>query len=147
MKNSILNHYNRIPGVQKYGNELSALCQQVYANAHPQAERQFLTIAEKLFVDSHGRQSPDQTLTTICDILYSEFNDYFLAWAREQGLQQPDRSQIFQFANYFLENAKEAEKLEDVIWELSSHIINYPRPENRDVIREKIQTLKKTLND
>jgi len=140
MKHFIPEPFSHIQGIQKYGRELSELCKRVYKNQHPAAEKQFLSLTEKVFTESKT-DVEGNNLMAVCDVLYSEFNDYFAAWITEQGLKKPPHAPVYEFSNYFLDTASQQRKLEDVIWELSVHIINSPRPDNRRAIRKKMQSL------
>ena len=121
------------------------MCGYVYNNTHPEAEKTFLEILEKLYNECGKNQTRGNDLTPICDILYSEFNDYYLAWVTEQGLKPPQAGSICHFFNYFLENSAAGEKLEEIIWEISSHIINSRVPEDKGVIENKIMQAKKMI--
>lgn len=144
IKHHSYNPYNQIPGVDAYRKELSELCYQVYRNKHPQAEHQFLSIAEKIFHEETHTSTPKTNhLTALCDILYSEFNDYFIAWAAEHELPTEEQTIVYKYANYFLETAQNPKELEDIIWELSHSVMN--KSHLSSDLPRRIESLKKQM--
>ena len=143
IKHHPYNPYNQIPGVDAYRKALSELCYQVYKNKHSQAARQFLQIAEMIYQEKTENPPIAPHLTAICDILYSEFNDYFLAWAAEHELPTEEQTIVYKYANYFLETAQNPKELEGIIWELSESVMNKSRMSS-DLPR-RIESLKKQM--
>lgn len=53
----------------------------------------------------------------LIDVLYSEFNDYFAIWMKEQ---QKDRVLPESSKNIFIEHCNDSSKMEDMLWEAAN---------------------------
>lgn len=113
-------HHTTCPTINK-------MCQLVAERSFREAEESLVSCIGSLIEQKYHSHNQIRRMLTLLEILYTEFNSYYLQWAKKHG--KNEISEIEELSNkmhpnFLLANCVDPESMDDLLYEVRNYLMN-----------------------
>ncbi len=134
-------HHTTCPTINK-------MCQLVTDRQFQEAEQSLVTCINGLVNQGYHSRNQIQRMLTLLEILYTEFNSYYLQWAKKHG--KNEISEIEELSNkmhpnFLIANCTDPESMDDLLYEVRNYLMNLSNKEQEKEARHHLTCYQKQL--
>lgn len=106
---------------------INSVCAAIAERKYTEAEHRLVDIIERMVTRTYSNPNQISRMITLLEILYSEFNTYYLLWAQHNG--KDEMKEIEQLiskshGNFLLAHCTDSESMDDLLYETNQYLTN-----------------------
>lgn len=106
---------------------INSICKAILKRDFKNAEQQLLTIVERVVHREYTMSNQLARMIAMLEVLYNEFNTYYLQWAAKQGRNEIEEIEALishSHANFLLAHCTDSESMDDLLYETNQYLTN-----------------------
>ncbi|OGK37165.1 hypothetical protein A3F03_03930 [Candidatus Roizmanbacteria bacterium RIFCSPHIGHO2_12_FULL_41_11] len=128
---------------------LDSLCQLVSERKFKEVELEVLSLIEELL--SHANKEDDSLMRdiVIAQIIYSDFNDYYLNWTTSRGKNaEKENTHLVsdEHSNYLIAHSTEVADMDDLLYELNNYLTDLSVKKQKEEVKYHLKCYKRYIN-